>query len=49
MQYLPGGQDDAVTNVLSPVAISGNVSNHSMSSDSAILEDDTDWEDDVEF
>lgn len=49
IQYLPGGDDDAVSSVLSPLSVSGGVSIHNASSDAAIIEDDSEWDDDVEF
>lgn len=48
MQYLPGGDDDiSAPNISVPVATTG-VSQHTMSSDSAVMDDDFE-DDDVEF
>lgn len=48
MQYLPGGEDDPVAQVLTPVTPSVNVTSHVSASDSSVL-DDNSFEDDVEF
>lgn len=50
MQYLPDGDNDPISNVISPTSIvNAGVSVHSSVSDVAVL-DDSDWEDeDVEF
>lgn len=47
MQYLPGGDDDTISKVISPVAV-GGVTKHDTSSDADILDDDDEF-DDVEF
>lgn len=49
MQYLPGGDDDmSAPSISVPVAPPG-VSTHTMSSDSAVLDDDFDDDSDIEF
>lgn len=46
MQYLPGGEDDPINNVISPTTVTPNITNHIQSDD--IVLDDSDDED-VEF
>ena len=49
MQFLPGGDDDPVSNVLTPVSVKSQVALHTSSSDEAVLSDDDFEDDDVEF
>ena len=46
MQYLPGGEDDPINNVISPTTVTPNITNH-IQSDDIVLDDDN--EEDVEF
>lgn len=49
MRYLPGGEDDIVDEVISPVStVSGGITKHEYDSDLEILDDDDEFED-VEF
>ena len=48
MQYLPGGEDDPVSNVITPNINMPQVTNHIENSDASVL-DDSDFEEDVEF
>lgn len=48
VQYLPGGDDDAVSDVLRPISVPG-VSVHVSASDENLLDNEFDDDDDVEF
>lgn len=48
VQYLPGGDDDPVSNIVAPTVQTPNITNHIHSSDDEIVLDDSDDED-VEF
>lgn len=47
MQYLPGGDDDPINNVISPSSVTPNVTTHIHSDNDIVLDDDGD--EDVEF
>lgn len=47
MQYLPGGDDDPINNVISPTSVTPNVTTHIHSDNDIVLDDD--GEEDVEF
>lgn len=48
MQYLPGGEDDAITQAITPSSVKPKLTSTHVDTDSSIIDDD-DFDDDVEF